>query len=79
MAKVVITKIIITIMMRMRINIRNHMKIWKNLNITKSVHIKAMLICLKGRSVQNTIFYWNEKNRVIEISKTKYKGQNKKQ
>ena len=27
MAKVVITKIIITIMMRMRINIRNHMEI----------------------------------------------------
>ena len=49
--KTIITKIIITIMMRMRIKI----------GTCKSIQVKATHISLKGRNVQKAIFYWSAK------------------
>ena len=51
MTKTIITKIIITIMMRMRIKI----------GTCKSIQVKATHISLKGRNVQKAIFYWSAK------------------
>ena len=60
MTKTIITKVIIITKMRMRIRIGNRIKN-ETLKKKKSVQVKAIHICLKGRNVQKAIFYWNAK------------------
>ena len=58
MTKTIITQIIITIMMKMRIKIGKNIKTLKQ---NKSVQVKAIHICLKRVNAQKAIFYWNAK------------------
>ena len=60
MTKTIITKVIIITKMRMNIRIGNRIKN-ETLKKKKSVQVKAIHICLKGRNVQKAMFYWNAK------------------
>ena len=65
MTKIIVTtvimKIIIIIIKIMRIKIGNCINIYKRHNRMKSVQVKTIYVCLKGKNIQKAMLYWNAK------------------